>query len=312
MPDGFTGTAQSGLDTAAYDLAVRYAFRASLVFDKMADVKSTNQSHNGATVTFTLMNDLAVVTTPLAETTDVSAVAVTDAPITVTLAEYGNTVVTTALLRGTSFVPFDATVANRISFNAAQTIDAVAMAPLVAGSRTNKLDVSGATAGVGTAGPNLNAATLRQAYTRLASANVPKADGGYYWAVIHPKQSFDLRAETGPGSWRIPQEYNGPSGGIINGEVGQFEGFRVVETTMIGAAGTGDATKYSAVVGGRECLAKAWSRSDGYGPDPRTVSVDTLDRLQRFRYIGWKHLVGYALFREEASVLVITKSSADA
>lgn len=309
MPDAFTGTAVSGLDTAAYDLAIRYNFRANLVFDKMADVKSTNQSHNGSTVTFTKMNDLAIANTPLAETADINAVAATDTPVTVTLAEYGNTVVTTALLRGTSFVPFDPTVSNRISFNAAQSVDSLAMAPLVAGTRTNKLDVSGATAGAGVAGPNLNAATLRKAYRLLSAANVPKADGGYYWAIIHPDQSYDLRAEIGSGSWRVPQEYNGMTGGIINGEVGQFEGFRIVETTMIGKSGTGAATTYASVFGGRECLAKAWSRNDGYGPDPRTVSVDSLDRLQRFRYIGWKHLVGYALFREEASVVVITKSS---
>ena len=311
MPDAFTGTGASGLDTAAYDLAIKYAFRASLVFDKMADVKSTNQSHNGATVTFTKMNDLAPATAPLAETTDISAVQATDTPVTVTLAEYGNTVVTTALLRGTSFVPFDPTVSNRITFNAAESIDAIAMAPLVAGTRTNKLDVSGATAGPGIAGPNLNGATLRTAYTRLAGANVPKSDGGYYWLVIHPNQSFDLRAEVGAGSWRVPQEYNGMTGGIINGEVGQFEGFRVIETTKVPGTGASPNTKYSAVAGGRECLAKAWSRNDGYGPDPRTVSVDTLDRLQRFRYIGWKHLVGYNLFREEASVLIITASTAD-
>jgi N4-gp56 family major capsid protein len=301
MADAFTGTAQSGLDTAAYDLAVRYAFRANLVFDKMADVKSTRQSHNGATVTFTKMNDLAPATTPLSETLDIDAVAATDTPVTVTLVEYGNTVVTTALLRGTSFVPFDPTVANRIAYNAAQTIDELAYTPLIT-SRTNIID-NGALGGNAV----LSAATVRQVYNTLAAANVPKYNGNLYWGVIHPDQSYDLRAETDMGSWRIPQEYDGGmSGGIITGEVGAFEGVKFVETTQI-AESAGD---YQAIFGGRECLAKAISRGDGYGDSPRTVSTNTLDRLQRFNYIGWKHLVGYAVFREESSVQVTTISAA--
>jgi hypothetical protein len=159
-------------------------------------------------------------------------------------------------------------------------------------------------AGAGNA--TLSAATLRQAYTTLAAANVPKF-GNLYWGVIHPDQSYDLRGETDNGSWRIPQEYSGGmSGGIITGEVGQFEGFKIIETTQIDAV-VGD---YKAVFGGRECLAKAVSRSDGYGDSPRVVSTSTLDRLQRFNYIGWKHLVGYGLFREESSVAVITISAA--
>lgn len=289
--------------TTAYDLAVRYALRANLVFDKMADVKSTKQSHNGAAVTFTIMNDLLPATTPLGETTDPDAVAVGDAPVTVTLLEYGNTVVTTAKLRGTSFVPFDPTVANRIAYNAAQTIDILAYTPLITSRNAAQVIDNSATGGNAV----LSAATVRQVYNKLSAANVPKYNGNLYWAVIHPDQSYDLRAETDMGSWRIPQEYDGGmTGGIITGEVGAFEGFKFVETTQI----NDDGTNYDAIFGGRECLAKAHSRADGYGDTPRTVSVNSLDRLQRFNYIGWKHLVGYGLFRDVASVHVKTITAA--
>ena len=45
-------------------------------------MQSTNQSFNGAAVKFTIVSDLAVATTTLNESTDVSAVAMADSQVT--------------------------------------------------------------------------------------------------------------------------------------------------------------------------------------------------------------------------------------
>src|SRR5690349_4374186 len=106
MADTYTGAGASSLDQTAYDLAIYYALRPELYWDPVATVRSTNQSFAGSAVIFTIQSDLSAATSTLAESTDVSAVVMSDSQVTVTLAEYGNAVITTALLRGTTFIPF--------------------------------------------------------------------------------------------------------------------------------------------------------------------------------------------------------------
>jgi len=120
-------TQQSSVDTdqAAYDRLAYFALRSELLFDQAADVQPTNQSMPGSSVIFTIFADLAEATSTLAETTDVTPVAMSDSQVTVTLAEYGNTINTTAKLRGTSFLDIDAAAANLIGYNAGDSIDKV-------------------------------------------------------------------------------------------------------------------------------------------------------------------------------------------
>src|SRR5690606_6384963 len=100
-----TGTGQVNTDTAAYERLAYYALRDEFYFDRCADVKPTNQSHPGSSVVFNILSELATEATPtaLTELSDVTAVALSDAPVTVTLAEYGSAVSVSAKLRGTSY-----------------------------------------------------------------------------------------------------------------------------------------------------------------------------------------------------------------
>jgi hypothetical protein len=65
------------------------------------------------------------VTATLTETSDVTAIAMADSQVSITLAEYGSAVNTTAKLRGTSFLDVDAVAANLIGYNAGSSIDTV-------------------------------------------------------------------------------------------------------------------------------------------------------------------------------------------
>ena len=78
MADAYTGAGALLIDQTAYDLAVYHALRPLLYFDQVADVQSTRQSFNGAAVKFTIVNDLSVATTALNESTDISAVALSE------------------------------------------------------------------------------------------------------------------------------------------------------------------------------------------------------------------------------------------
>ena len=119
----YTQASSVSSDTTAFEQLAYFALRSQPMFEMVADVKSTNQSHPGSAVQFNIYNDLAQATSALTETSDVTAVALGDSTVTVTLAEYGNAVTTTAKLRGTSFLNVDADAANIIGYNMANSID---------------------------------------------------------------------------------------------------------------------------------------------------------------------------------------------
>lgn len=289
-----TGTAQSLLDTTAYNLAVYYAFRASAIFDSFAEVRATRQSHRGASVVFTSVNDMAVNDDELDEYLDVAAVPLTDAQVPVALTEFGRATVSTAKLRGTSFIEFDPTAANRLAYNAARSIDLRAQKQLLA-------NTAGQMTGLGT---TLTTAVVQEAFARLQDANVPTFPDGFYRAVVTPRQAKALRAESDLGAWRAPHIYGGNSNRIYRAEVGEYEGFRFITNTSIqqvtDALGVG-AHANPAFFIGREALAKAYSLAAGFGPYPVVRPGPVVDKLWRFRPMGWYWLGNYKFFRPESS-----------
>jgi N4-gp56 family major capsid protein len=307
VADAYTGAAALLIDQTAYDLAVYHALRPLLYFDQVADVQATRQSFNGAAVKFTIVNDLSVVTTALNESTDVSAVALSDSQITLTLVEYGNAIISTKLIRSTGFVPFDPMAANVIGFNAGQSIDTLAQQSLAAGTNVRYASGNGATAA---AARNqilptelLGATDVRRALADLRGASVMDF-GGYYGSFIHPDVSYDLRGQTGAAAWRDPHTYSQPEE-IWMGEIGAFEGFRFVETpTAPLFADAGSSTTltdvYRTLFLGRQALAKAHSYSDGNGPFPMVVPGPVTDKLRRNVPLGWYWLGSYGIFRQAA------------
>ena len=131
---GSTNTGNLALAQAAYDRLARFALRPELYFDQVADIKPTNQSMPGSSVSFPIVSDLAIASSALNESTDVTPQSISESNVTVTLAEYGNAVLTTAALRGESYVEIDPIVANVVGYNAGVSIDEVARNVLQAGS----------------------------------------------------------------------------------------------------------------------------------------------------------------------------------
>jgi N4-gp56 family major capsid protein len=302
MADAYTTTASVGFDQSAYDRLAYFALRPEMYFDRVADVQPTRQSMPGAAVIFTLITELSVASTALNESVDVDAVALADANVTVTLVEYGNAVITTAKLRGTSYIEVDPVVANVIGFNAGISIDTVARDVLKAGSNvTYAFGGSARNRVIPT--DTLRAVDVRRTLAQLRGANVATI-GGLYVAYIHPDVSYDLRGETGAAAWRDPHTYSQPAE-IWNGEIGSFEGFRFIETPRAPVfADAGSSTTLTDVYGtlflGRQALAKAYSTTDGNGAMPRVIPGPVVDHLRRFVPMGWYHFVGYSRFREAA------------
>ena len=309
----YTQASSLGVDQAAYDRMAYFALRSELLFDQAADVQASNQTMPGSSVIFTIFSELATATTPLTETSDVDPVAMGDANVTVTLAEYGNTINTTAKLRGTAFLDVDAAAANLIGYNAGNSMDVIVREVLAGGTNV----VYG---GGGSTSPSsrvtvqaediIEANDVRKVTAALRGANVSPWSG-YYIGFIHPDVSYDLRRETGNASWNAPH-VNMDTANIYTGEIGTFESVRFIETprtkvrTDLGESSTVDV--YDTYIMGRQALAKAYSFVDGNGPVPSIRRGPVVDSLMRFNPIGWYWLGGYGRFRE-ASLRRIESSS---
>lgn len=302
MADAMTTTSSLDYDQTMWNKAIYYPLRPELYFDMFADVKPTDNSPEvGAAVTFTKNNDLAAVTTPISETVDIDAVAISDAQVTLTLAEYASGVNSTYRVRATSFVSVDQIIANLVGYNAGISLDTLARNVMQAG--TNVRYSGAATSRVTVAATHvLTAANVRRARVDLVNANVATFNG-YYAAVISADVAYDLRGETGAAAWRDPHTYSQPSE-IWSGEVGVFEGFRFMESprapVFVDAGVTSTVDVYRTLFFGRQAMAKAYSTYEGRGALPIVILGPVVDKLNRFKPVSWHWFGAYGLFRQES------------
>ena len=298
------------MGTAAHQRLAYFALRPQLFYDQIADVRPTNQTHPGATVVFYKYADLAAETTELTETVDPDAVAMSDSTVTVTVREYGNAIRTTAKARGTALLQVDSDAANIIGYNAGLSIDTIARTELIGGTNVIYAGTGNAATADVAAGDVITAANIRNAVAELRSANAMPIEGTYYALHLSPEQSVDLRSETGAGGWAEPANYSDASRRWA-GMVGAFEGCYVMETPRVfsDTDGAASAEVFRATVTGKQALAKAHALGDGYGELPSIVLGPQVDKLRRFNAIGWKALLGYKRFREEAIQRIETTAS---
>ena len=304
--DNLGGTAGSaGLVQKAYDRLLEFALRSEPLIRSVADKRPTNQSIPGSTVVLQRYVDLSAATTALTETTDPDAVAMsTPTSVTITLNEYGNSVLVTRALELFSLADVDPAIANIIAFNLADSIDSVAMTTLRGGSNVIYSGSTATSTATVTAAATLSSANVRKAVAKLRANKSVARKGSMYWAGIHPEVSHDLRAETGAGGWRLPHEYNSNEN-IWAGEIGSYEGAYFVESSRLYSAtdGSSSAKVYRTILCGQQALAEAVAE------EPHVVIGNVTDRLMRFRPMGWYGVLGFARYREEALYRIESGSS---
>jgi N4-gp56 family major capsid protein len=237
-----TGTPTStgnitALVQAAYDQYVRMALRSIPVMRSLADVKPVQQAMPGSSVVFSIYSDLAQATSTLTETSDVSSIALGNpSQVTVTLNEYGSAVTTTKKLNLTSFNDVDSALADIIAYNAADSIDNVVGQVLSAG--TNAIYSNGPSGTAPTSSATvlpvdtMTVADIRNAVVSLRTNKALPRMGELYAAYLHPRQSADLRAETGTGGFQELTKYVERTP-FVAGAVGVIEGAFIVETPRV-------------------------------------------------------------------------------
>jgi N4-gp56 family major capsid protein len=283
------------------------ALRSIPVMRALADVKPVQQAMPGSSVVFSIYSDLAQATSTLTEATDVSSIALGNPnQVTVTLNEYGSAVTTTKKLNMTSFNDVDTALADIIAYNAADSIDAVVAAVLTGAGNTNIIYGGSATTTntIGTA-DKMQVTDIRQAVTELRTNKALPRIGELYAAYLHPRQTADLRAETGTGGFQELSKYVDRTP-FVAGAVGVIEGAFVVETPRVPfSANTASpaVNVYRAVIAGREALAEA------QGQDISTVVGPQIDALRRYHTIGWYYFGGFNILRTAALYQIQTAAT---
>ena len=310
MAVGFTGTGQVDSSTGAFEQLAYFALRSNPLYEMIADVRSTAQTHNGASVTFDIYDNMATATTALAQATDVAAIQLTDTVVTVALAEYGNAVTTTAKLRGTSFLNVDADAANIIGYNMVDSIDTIVAG--IASGGTNEILPLGRAGTVNIIGADIiTPKQTRTAAAKLRTDSAPGFENGNYVGMIHPDVAFDLRSAadvTDVIAYQIRQD----GAAVRNGSIGTWGGVEFIENPRAhiqAGAGAAGINVYDTVIAGRQALAKAFSRAPGFGEMPSIVYGPVTDNLRRFMTVGWYQLVGYGIFRQACIQRVESASS---
>jgi len=307
VPSGtLTGTsAISNLVQTAYDQYVRMALRSIPVMRSIADVKPVQQAMPGSSVVFSIYSDLAQATSTLTEASDVSSIALGNPnQVTVTLNEYGSAVTTTKKLNLTSFNDVDAALADIIAYNAADSIDAVVAAVLTSGTNIIYGGTATSTNTI-TSSDKMMVTDIRQAVTELRTNKALPRIGELYAAYLHPRQTADLRAETGTGGFQELSKYVDRTP-FVAGAVGVIEGAFVIETPRVPFVANTNSPAvnvYRAIVAGREALAEA------QGQDISTVIGPQIDALRRFHTIGWYYFGGFNLLRTAASYQIRTAAT---
>jgi N4-gp56 family major capsid protein len=315
MPNSYVSTGSSslggtaggaGLVQKAYDRLLEFALRSEPLIRSVADKRPVNQTQPGSTVVLQRYVDLTATTTALTEDTDPDAVAMsTPTSVTITLNEYGNSVLVTRALELFSLADVDPAIANIIAFNLADSIDRVAMTTLRGGSNVIYSGATATSTATVTAAATLSSANIRRAVAKLRANNSAGRKGSLYWAGVHPEVSHDLRAETGSAGWLLPNQYGSSQDRIWAGEIGTYEGAYFVESARLFNAtdGASSARVYRTIVAGQQALAEAVAE------EPHVVIGPVVDKLMRHRPMGWYGVLGFARYREEALFRIESGSS---
>lgn len=322
MANAYTDTsALSNSVQTAYDKLFEFALRSQPLFRQVADKRPAQQTAPGGSVVLERFQDLAQATSPLTENVDPDSVALGNpTTTTITLNEYGNPVLRTRKLYLYSLTDVDPAIANIVAYNMADSVDTLVQTVLRAGTNVIQrkagvvtyVTTGTLTTPVGTtmtATDSWTSAMSRLAVAKLRTNKAVPRKGSLYWCAMHPEVSYDLRSETGAAAWRDPHNYSA-AGNIWAGEIGSYEGAYYIESPRCYNAvdaGAGDNTvrRFRTYFAGQQALAEA------VADEFHIVAGPIVDKLARFRPLGWLGVAGWARYREEALVRGESTSTID-
>lgn len=284
----------------AFDQQFIIAAAQEAVMDQFVSYK---KDIGAKSIEFPKYSQLALATTPLTETDDVTSEAMADSQIILTPAEYGNVVTTTKLASLQTGGKADVAAARLVGINMQRTLDKLAVAAGEAASNTLTPD-GGAEAAL-EATDVMTASFLSKLYNKLARESVQPLSEGMFVAIMHDDVIHDLRDSAAAGSWQDINKY-GNHVQVLKNEVGMLGGFRIVRNNHCSINADGGALAvdtYKSLFMGFNALGKAVSK------EPSLHLSGPFDKLGRFLNVGWHGVFQYKIVDSAAIYVGITASS---
>jgi len=226
------------------------------------------------------------------------------ASVTTTPVQYRIVCNLSDLLLSDNPLPLLEKTAERVGYVMSLKVDSVTQTTIMAGTNVYYGGTQTTRAGLG-AGDVLTVALLNKAAAKLNSFDAPDFDG-YYLAVIHPYQLYDLRAATGSGSWLDANKYVVPEK-IFKGEIGALMGVRVLVSSHVNSFAS-TTTVYPALVIGQQAYGLGWrQRPQVFITD--LVPSDSDPAAQR-RKVSAKTAFGVVRLQENSMVRIETGATA--
>lgn len=244
--------------------------------------KNTHPKGEGKTIQWNRYSPLGAATTPLTEGSNPSEVNLTASQVTAQLAEYGNVVKISKLLKLTS-IDKDATEKVEVlGQNMGETIDTLDREALFAGATVQLAAGKSAISSI-ISSDILSATEVRKAVRTLQINKAMKYPDGYFIGKIGPYTEFDLKGDT---TWVNSATYSDVKK-LYNGEVGSLYGVRFINVTNQKSE-TSTVEVYSNFIHG----ANAFAKYDLSGDVPKLYikvpsESDTSNPTDRYSTIGW-------------------------
>lgn len=260
--------------------------RASLVFGNRAFAEQGRFMPGADAIRFAAVPDLSVATTPLTEGTAPTAVALSVTSVTVSSTQYGNLVEITDIAKVKS--PFDLaqTAAERLSRNAAESIDQIVRDVIALGGTAFYSEAAATQrSDLDSTDDEVTAAVLRKLAATMFKNKIPRFSDGLYRLIVSPEVAYDITSDTATGGFVDVRKYTDPTD-LLNGEIGRMAGFRIIEAV--------NAPTFSSTVTVHASLALGALPGWGWG-DLQTLRAyhvapggDHSDPLAQSEKAGWK------------------------
>ena len=295
----------------AWDLFFHLALNTLPVCRQFVDVRPRQVTMPGSSITLQVKNNFSesVINAAKAALDEETDVDTTQLPatdmVTFTPVERGFANLRTLKLANRSMVPVDPEIARAVGDHCAKVTDEVLQDKMVTGTQVYYGGAATSTNTV-TAAMTMASNLIQLAVTKLRANSAEPRDGMFYAGIIHPNVSYDLRRETRHVDWLNPNEYASSQDRIWRGEIGLYQGVRFIENarTRNKNDGASAAQVYRSFFLGREALGEA------VVVEPHIVLGPVVDRLGRFRPVGWYGDYDFQVFRDKALVRVETGSAA--
>ena len=281
-------------------------FEPTLYFYKMGTLPTVAAGYN--TLSWAKFTQVAAssVTTGTTSTDGVTPTdtAFTATTITVTPTQYRIVVSLADLVIENNVIGFLEGAASQVGAALARKVDSVIQTTVMAGTNVYYGGTAANRAALA-ATDVLTSTLLNKAGAKLHSLDAPMIDG-FYVAIIHPYQEYDLRRDTAAGSWLDMSKYTTPDR-LYKGEIGSLYGIRVIVSSHVDTFAS-TVTVYPALVMGKDAYGVGSFQTLSVLYTPATPSDS--DPLAQRRKVGAKIAFGTSILQEDAMVRLETGATA--